>query len=303
MRVLILHISQLLKVPLPLIELYEGSVVEMLSEEIPTETDEDAKNKSKRERKKKIKRYMMIGLASVGGGALIGLTGGLAAPFVPAGAGTIIGGVGAATLGTAAGAALGSAVGVATIGSLFGVAGAGLTGYKMKKRVGEIEEFAFDNLTQGRELHITIAISGWVSEEGAEAFREPWVSLMNTKEQYCIRYESSYLLELGNAIKAYLVSFAVSMAAQEALKYTILSGLLAALVWPVTLVSVAGVIDNPWGVCIRRSAEVGKHLAEVLIARQQGRRPVTLIGFSLGARVIFYCLQEMAQRKGYSKQT
>lgn len=50
----------------------------------------------------------------------LGLTGGLAAPLVAAGAGAIIGGAGAA--------ALGSAAGVAIIGSLFGVAGAGLTG-------------------------------------------------------------------------------------------------------------------------------------------------------------------------------
>ena len=51
---------------------------------------------------------------------ILGLTGGLAAPLVAAGAGVIIGGAGAA--------ALGSAAGVAIIGSLFGVAGAGLTG-------------------------------------------------------------------------------------------------------------------------------------------------------------------------------
>lgn len=50
----------------------------------------------------------------------LGLTGGLAAPFMAAGAGAIIGGAGAA--------ALGSATGIAVIGSLFGVAGAGLTG-------------------------------------------------------------------------------------------------------------------------------------------------------------------------------
>lgn len=50
----------------------------------------------------------------------LGLTGGLAAPLVAAGAASIIGGAGAA--------ALGSTAGVAIIGSLFGVAGAGLGG-------------------------------------------------------------------------------------------------------------------------------------------------------------------------------
>ncbi|RWS32023.1 transmembrane and coiled-coil domain-containing protein-like protein [Leptotrombidium deliense] len=289
LRILIVHVSELLRVPIPLVELYEESVVEMLSNDIPEQSDEDIKEKAKRQRNKKLKRYFMIGLAGLGGGAIIGLTGGLAAPFVAAGAGAIIGGAGAA--------ALGSTAGIAVIGSLFGVAGAGLTGYKMKKRVGDIEEFAFDTLTKGRELHLTIAVSGWITEEGSHAFQKPWMSLMNSREQYCVRYESSYLLELGRAMD-YFLSFAVSMAAQEALKYTILSGIISAIAWPATFLTFASVIDNPWGVCIRRSAEVGKHLAEILISRQQGKRPVTLIGFSLGARVIFYCLQEMAQRKG-----
>lgn len=36
-------------------------------------------------------------------------------------------------------------------------------GYKMKKRVGAIEEFEFLPLTGGRQLHISIAITGWLS--------------------------------------------------------------------------------------------------------------------------------------------
>lgn len=51
---------------------------------------------------------------------LAGVTGGLAAPLVAAGAATIIGSAGAA--------ALGSAAGIAVMTSLFGAAGAGLTG-------------------------------------------------------------------------------------------------------------------------------------------------------------------------------
>lgn len=51
---------------------------------------------------------------------LAGVTGGLAAPLVAAGAATIIGSAGAA--------ALGSVAGIAVMTSLFGAAGAGLTG-------------------------------------------------------------------------------------------------------------------------------------------------------------------------------
>lgn len=289
MRVFIFYVAWRLRVSRSLVEMYEESVVEMLSQEVHEQSEEERKEIAKRKRNKKLKRFLMIGLATVGGGAVIGLTGGLAAPFVAAGAGAIIGGAGAA--------ALGSATGIAVIGSLIGIAGAGLTGYKMKKRVGEIEEFAFDTLTEGKELHIALAISGWLSDEDRDALKRPWRTLLHSREQYCLRYESAYLLELGHAID-YLFSFAVSMAAQEALKYTILSGLITAITWPATLIMVAGVIDNPWGVCNRRSAEVGRHLADILIARHQGKRPVTLIGFSLGARVIFYCLKEMAKRKG-----
>lgn len=54
-----------------------------------------------------------------------GVTGGLAAPLVAAGAATIIGSAGAA--------ALGSVAGIAVMTSLFGAAGAGLTGMIQKQ--------------------------------------------------------------------------------------------------------------------------------------------------------------------------
>lgn len=42
-------------------------------------------------RNRKIKRYAVIGLATIGGGALLGLTGGFAAPLIGAGLGSFIG--------------------------------------------------------------------------------------------------------------------------------------------------------------------------------------------------------------------
>lgn len=74
----------------------------------------------RRDKIRKIKRYASVGVATIAGGTLIGLTGGLAAPFIGVGVGTILGGASAA--------AIASTTGIAIIGSIFGVAGAGLTG-------------------------------------------------------------------------------------------------------------------------------------------------------------------------------
>ncbi|XP_028011258.2 transmembrane and coiled-coil domain-containing protein 4 [Eptesicus fuscus] len=287
-RVLICHVTSLLRLPLGELDLLEETFLESLKETKEEESEMAEASRKKKENRRKWKRYLLIGLATVGGGTVIGVTGGLAAPLIAAGAATIIGSAGAA--------ALGSVAGIAVMTSLFGAAGASLTGYKMKKRVGAIEEFTFLPLTEGRQLHITIAITGWLASGKYRTFSAPWAALARSCEQYCLAWEAKYLMELGNALETILSGLA-NIVAQEALKYTVLSGITAALTWPASLLSVANIIDNPWGVCLHRSAEVGKHLAHVLLSRQQGRRPVTLIGFSLGARVIYFCLHEMAQEK------
>ena len=39
-------------------------------------------------------------------------------------------------------------------------------GYKMKKRVGAVEEFKFEPLVViGKQLHITLAVTGWLSKD------------------------------------------------------------------------------------------------------------------------------------------
>ncbi|KAG7283494.1 hypothetical protein CRUP_035287 [Coryphaenoides rupestris] len=259
---------------LPQLEDFEGTLGETLTQG-GEESEEESSRRQRKERGRRLRRYLLIGLATVGGGTVIGVTGGLAAPLVAAGASAVLGAGGVA--------ALGSATGIVIMGSLFGAAGAGLTGYKMNKCIGAIEEFEFLPLSSGKHLHLTIAA--------------PWSHLGECGEQYCLVWESRFLRDLGSAM-ASLLDGLVSMVAQEALKYTILSGILTALTLPASLLAAASVIDHPWCVCLSRSAEVGKHLAQVLRSRQQGKRPVSLIGFSLGARVIYYCLQELANDKG-----
>lgn len=286
---LIHNVAVFLRVSPADIEIFEENVLDFLSQEVAVPF-EDVEKRAKLERNRKIRRRIIIAAAAIGGGTLIGLSGGLAVPLLAAGAGAIIGGAGAAVIG--------SITGVAVVGSLFGVAGAGLTGYKMKKRCGDVEEFVFEDLTDGCSLHVTIAISGWLADDSPGCFREPWERLYHSKEQYCLKYESKYLLELGRAFTK-IATTALSVAAVQALQTTMLAGLLTAIAWPAALIQLSGLIDNPWCVCVRRSAQIGRMLAETLISRQHGNRPVSLIGYSLGARVIFYCLQEMLTRKGY----
>lgn len=289
---LIIAIAELLGIPRDLVEIHCECIYDLLLKHQNTSgtgAHGDDPERGRRETRHKIKKYLMIGLASLGGGAVIGVTGGLAAPIV---ASAFAGVIGAGTVAMSTAAA-------GFVGSLFGVAGAGLTASKMQKRVGDLEEFAFLSLCPEYEqtsLTITIAVSGWISDEGSQQFARPWRRLRHTKEQYCLCYESKYLLELSRAMD-YLLSFVVSYATQEALKYTFLASVMAAIAWPTALISIANIIDNPWDCCLVRSAQAGKHLADVLMSRQQGKRPASLIGFSLGARVIFYCLQELALRK------
>lgn len=58
-------------------------------------------------------------------------------------------------------------------------------------------------------------------------------------------------------------------------------------------------IDNPWSNALDRSVAAGAVLADILMNRNLGVRPITLVGFSLGARVIFYALVELAKHKAY----
>jgi pimeloyl-ACP methyl ester carboxylesterase len=70
---------------------------------------------------------------------------------------------------------------------------------------------------------------------------------------------------------------------------------MASLQLPIVLTKLAYLLDNPWSVSLDRAAAAGLILADTLVHRNLGVRPVTLVGYSLGARVIYHCLRELAR--------
>jgi len=74
---------------------------------------------------------------------------------------------------------------------------------------------------------------------------------------------------------------------------------MSALQLPVVLTKLAYLIDNPWTVSLDRANSAGLILADSIIERNLGTRPITFVGYSLGSRVIFSCLQELARKGAY----
>jgi len=282
--------------------------------------DEDARKRLEklRTRRRRI-RALKIGGVTVAGGVVFGLTGGLIAPLLlPA-----LAAMGLASAGTLAG----TTVGTTLVGSLFGAGGAALTGKKARRRTSSrVKEFMFeraDGMDPNREeggsiysytpgLHVCIGIPGWLGKSGSRAgscaaiFAQDFEDLLPCSERFALRWESKRLKQMGRAFAKFWASKTAQFMAQQAVTqlggvFSLIAGaFLAAVAWPLTVVSVMDYIDNPWSQLISRADGAGDTLADVLAERCHGNRPVTLVGFSLGARVVFKCLLSLADRRCFN---
>lgn len=105
-------------------------------------------------------------------------------------------------------------------------------------------------------------------------------------------------MNLGNSLSTMVTSAAWGIAKKEIIKRTVFGALLAGL-WPLALLKVSRVLDNPFSVANSRAYKAGQVLADAIINKAQGERPLTLVGYSLGAKVIFSCLKTLAERKAF----
>ncbi|KAI7898976.1 uncharacterized protein BX663DRAFT_545973 [Cokeromyces recurvatus] len=239
-------------------------------------------------------RWIATGAGVIGGGAVIALTGGLAAPLL---APLLAGVTGAAFFATAGGVAL--------MTSLLGLTGGGLAGWKMHRRMKGIEQLGFKQILQDPDLppvpalHCSICISGFLLDSETEAI-SPWELAFegkrNNTDLFCLEYETETLLKLGYSFKRFIKDTAINYAGMEVAKATILHSFFAAVALPATILKIADVIDNPWQMAVDRSKKAGAVLADVLQQRVQGNRPCNLIGYSCGCLVIWNCLQELYER-------
>ena len=310
-RIVLLNLTSSLKLPLKTFEQDEYATAKGLLEAAKEMTaSEEAK---KRAEDNKESRKWRVGLATAAGAAIIGVTGGLAAPMVAAGVGSVMGGLGLGA--TAAAGYLGSVAGsTVLVGGLFGAYGGRMTGQMMDSYAREVEDFAFLPVHSGNKtsedekegakqasqhdhkLRVTICISGWLTEK--EEVVKPWRVLGRGAEVFALKYELEALLNLGNAMNGLVQSAAWGYAQQQLIAQTIFADLASAF-WPIGLAKASRVIDNPFSVAKARSDKAGEILADALIKKAQGERPVTLIGYSLGARVIYSCLMSLAKRKAF----
>jgi len=113
-------------------------------------------------------------------------------------------------------------------------------------------------------------------------------------------WERAILVEITASMAALATSLAQS-AGQDAILYagaaTTVGLILTSLLLPITLLQATKYIDGTWTLAVTRADAAGVALADALCARSAiGERPVTLVGYSLGARVVFSCLEELARR-------
>lgn len=113
-------------------------------------------------------------------------------------------------------------------------------------------------------------------------------------ELYTVKWESALLVELCDSVADMAIEV-LEQTTRHLLKATALGTLMTAVAAPAVLLSALNVIDGSWTLAIERSDEAGKELAKSLLFSRAGHRPVTLVGFSMGARVIYSCLKELAR--------
>ncbi|KAG7829351.1 hypothetical protein KL943_005364 [Ogataea angusta] len=268
----------------------EASMARLNNSQVWDEKDILAEHRRKYRKQKLVK----IGFATVAGGLVIGLSAGMLAPVIGAGlaAGLTTVGIGG-TSGFLAGTA-----GTTIITSTGVLTGMRIGNKGMGRRVGAVNTFEFKPLHNTGRVNLVVTVSGWMSGK-LDDVRLPFSTIDPVMgDLYSLLWEPEMLTSMGQTINI-LASEVLTQSIQQILGSTILITLMAAVQLPMMLSKLGYLLDNPWNVSLDRAWSAGLVLADTLRRGKLGFRPITLVGFSLGARVIYSCLLDLAKRGDY----
>ncbi|KAG7900967.1 hypothetical protein KL907_004411 [Ogataea polymorpha] len=268
----------------------EASMARLNNSQVWDEKDILAEHKRKYRKQKLVK----IGFATVAGGLVIGLSAGMLAPVIGAGlaAGLTTVGIGG-TSGFLAGTA-----GTTIITSTGVLTGMRIGNKGMGRRVGAVNTFEFKPLHNTGRVNLVLTVSGWMSGK-LDDVRLPFSTIDPVMgDLYSLLWEPEMLTSMGQTINI-LASEVLTQSIQQILGSTVLITLMAAVQLPMMLSKLGYLLDNPWNVSLDRAWSAGLVLADTLRRGKLGFRPITLVGFSLGARVIYSCLLDLAKRGDY----
>lgn len=295
-RRLLERVGEYMEVPWLDICRFEKRVTDSLEmqEAANKETWDEAEHMEDRRKRALKRRYMMMGLATVGGSLVIGLSAGLLAPVIGAGLAA-----GFTTIGVAGtGGFLAGAGGTALITSGAVLTGGTIAVRASNRRMGAVRTFEYRPLHNNKRVNLIVTISGWMNGK-VDDVRLPYSTIDPVMgDMYSVLWEPEMLQSMGDTINI-LATEALTQGLQQVLGSTILVALMASLQLPIVLTKLSYLIDNPWTVSMGRANAAGLILADSLVDRNLGVRPITLVGFSLGARVIFSCLRELANKGAF----
>ncbi|KAI0721123.1 hypothetical protein C8T65DRAFT_692583 [Cerioporus squamosus] len=240
--------------------------------------------------KSKIMRMVGMGAGAVAGGVLIGVTGGLAAPAIGAGVGTILGwlGVGGTAAGMLATGLAGSGV---VCGTLFGAYGSKQAATVIGEYTREVRDLAIKAVHEPKEtMAARLCVTGWL--DSANDVTAPW-TVFGGEDTFALQWEVDALKRLSTALVDLIKSQAMQYIKGQIIRQTVLATLFAALS-PTAWLKLTKIIDNPWMNAKSLAIKTGKVLGTLLAERVLGSRPITLVGYSLGSLVIFEALQYLA---------
>jgi hypothetical protein len=157
--------------------------------------NEDEHKESRRKMALK-KRYMMMGLATVGGSLVIGLSAGLLAPVIGAGlaAGfTTIGVAGTSGFLAGAGGAAIITSGAAASGGIIAVRAA-------NRRTGAVKTFEYRPLHNNKRVNLIVTVSGWMTGK-VDDVRLPYSTIDPIMgDIYSVLWEPEMLTSMGDTI-------------------------------------------------------------------------------------------------------